>query len=465
MYNNLPATTRKPGVYAGFNTAQGASSLPANAWRVLILAQRLAAGTVAALVPTQVYSAPQAGAYFGFGSPAHLMATIAIRNNPLIDLTVLAVDDAATATKATGSVAIEGPATSTAASRLKIGNLVFEVGTSSGDTASDVSAALATMVAAYAGCPVTVADNAGTLTFTAKNGGTVGNTIPIAFESDAAGITATVTAMHNGAVDPDLTDALTAVFSTRYQIICSQFADSGNLPRLKEHVDQVSGKIEQRGSRFYYSVSGALAGVTTLAAGVNFERSGTPYFRGCPSLSCEVAAAFAGVRASVDDPSMPLDGMEIIGLGTPAIADRLSRTEQETCLHNGVTPIEVSPDGAIRIVRAITNYVLDSSGNPDDTLLDDTTMATLDYVRDVVRTIRKPPKSTARRAAAFRDQIYAKLKQMEQPEILMDVDQHKPLLTVTANPSDRPAGWFEVSIPAGVVPGLHILDETITLIL
>jgi len=466
MNNTLPSSTRKPGVYAGFDTSRGSANLPANAWRALIIAQRLEAGTVAGLVPTPVFSAPAAAGFFGAGSPAHLMAAIAIANNSQLDLTVITVDDAPESTKATGSITIGGTATGSGTSTLMVGNVKFDVGTSTDDDATATAAALIEVMGTVPGLPVTYSQDGSTINFTAKNAGTIGNSILLSFESDASGITlANLVDMNGGAVDPDLTELLDAVFATRYHCIITQFADPDNLLRQKTNVDTVSGKIEQRGERFYYSAGLALASVTTLASGVNFERSGTPYFRGTPSLPCEVAAAFGGYRCSVSDPSLSLDGDELVGLGLPAVADRLSRTEQEMCLHNGVTPIEVGPDGSVQIVRAITNYVVDSHGIADDTLLDDTTIATLDYVRDVVRAIARPKKATPRTAASYRDLIYARLKQLSAPsvEILLPIDDYKADLIVEANPSDRPAGWFRVAIPAPVVPGLHVLDETIVL--
>ena len=41
------------------------------------------------------------------------------------------------------------------------------------------------------------------------------------------------------------------------------------------------------------------------------------------------------------------------------MANRLSRTEQENALRNGVTPLDNGPDGVVQIVRAITTYTKD----------------------------------------------------------------------------------------------------------
>ncbi len=58
-------------------------TLPANKQRLLIIGQRLTAGTVAEKVPTQVFSDAEAAEYFGEGSIAHLMVRAAIKAIPI----------------------------------------------------------------------------------------------------------------------------------------------------------------------------------------------------------------------------------------------------------------------------------------------------------------------------------------------------------------------------------------------
>ena len=50
-FDSIPASIRKPGKYFEFNTRLAVRTLPANLQKMLIVAQRLTAGTVAALVP------------------------------------------------------------------------------------------------------------------------------------------------------------------------------------------------------------------------------------------------------------------------------------------------------------------------------------------------------------------------------------------------------------------------------
>jgi len=57
-------------------------------------------------------------------------------------------------------------------------------------------------------------------------------------------------------------------------------------------------------------------------------------------MPCEIAAAFGAVMAWEEDPARPLNTLELKKITVPAINDRLSKNEQESELHNGVTPLD-----------------------------------------------------------------------------------------------------------------------------
>ena len=469
LNNTLATSTRKPGTYIGYDVSLANRNLPANPQRLLVIGQRRAAGTVAALVATSIFADFDAATYFGSGSPLHLMCRAAIKANPLLDLTAIAVDDSGAGVLATGTLTLTGPATASGILSLWIGLKNVQVAIANGDTANAIAANLNTAIAAFSDLPVTAAVAGAVVTFTSKNKGTFGNGLLVNLDAGTAlpaGVTASIVAMANGAGDPDITAALAVVFPVRYQLIATQFADTTNLGVLKTHLDNVSGKVEQRGARGFFGITGILSAAITLATTFNFERFSAPYSRGNRATACEVAAGYAAYRASVDDPSMPLDDDVLPGfLIPPNAGDWFSRTEQESCLHNALTPLYVGTDNALHVCRAITTYMTAADGTPSDTLLDDNPIPILDYVRDVIRTIPKPRKCTDKNAASYRDLIYTQLKKLETAEILMDIDTYKAQLTVVANPVTRPAGWFQVTIPAPYVPGLHILDETIELYL
>jgi phage tail sheath gpL-like len=91
-------TNRKPGQYFEFNTRLAVRTLPGNTQKVLMIAPMLASGSSAPLVIQNVFSDEEAATYFGRGSMAHLMATAAIGAYPYLQLQMVGISDAATAT-------------------------------------------------------------------------------------------------------------------------------------------------------------------------------------------------------------------------------------------------------------------------------------------------------------------------------------------------------------------------------
>ncbi len=426
--------------------------------------------TVAEAIPTEIFAEDEASKYFGHGSLAHLMAIAAIKANPYIGLTVCALNDAGASTASAGSIKIGGPANTPGSIVVYIGNDRTEVGISKDDTAAEIATALQTELAKKVHLPVYVAldkADATKIDFTAKNKGTVGSQIGLTTTITATGVTSTIVAMTGGATDPDVTTALTAVFAEQYDIIASAYNDQTSITAVRDHLDTVSGPIEQRPGVSFYGNNGTLASATTLAGNINHERVNAVFLRSTKSTPYELACAFAAVRAREEDPARPLNGLELKGIHAPAIADRLDRNEQESCLANGVTPIEIGPGETVQIVRFITTYIKDGQGIDDISYLDGTTISTLDYVRKACRervSLRFPrEKLSSKTAPKVRSELLDVLLRLEQLEIVEEVEANKDGLTVVKSGQDP--NRLDAKIPVDVVNGLHILAGRIDLLL
>jgi phage tail sheath gpL-like len=462
----IPTSIRKPGAYLEFNTALAVRSLPGNKQRCLIVGQKLAAGSVAALTPTAVFSDADAALYFGSGSILHLMTRAALRANAYLDLTCVALADAA-GVKATGTITITGPATSAGTLTVKVGNRTITIAIANTDAQNAIAAALNTELAKYDDLPVTAGVVANVITLTARHFGTLGNDIKVSTSYTATGITAVVVPMAAGATDPDVKTALDTVVGEQFDVIISPYNDADNLADLTAHLAFVSGSVEQRPGIGVIAQAGALATSTTLAGTLNDGRVTLALLRNTISLPYEVAAAYGAVIAFEEDPAMPLNTLELKGIAAPALADRLSRTEQESCLANGVTPLEVGPGEKVQIVRAISTYTLNAAGVPDVSLLDITTIRTLDYVRKACRTAVAlrfgRSKLYTRMLPRVRTVLFDTLKKLETLEIVEEVDANKDGLVVERNGQD--ANRVDAAIPADVVNGLHVFAGRIDLIL
>jgi phage tail sheath gpL-like len=466
-FDNIPSSIRKPGAYFEFNTTLAVNSLPANVQPTLIIAQRLAAGSVAALVPTRVYSSNDASVYFGRGSLAHRMVMSALKANPYLDLTVCALDDGAGAA-ATGTVTFVGAATGSGVINLYVGNNLIQVAIASGDAIAAMATNLAAAINALADLPVTAGAALGVVTLTARNKGLIGNQIDLE-GTISSGITTTmaVVTLAGGTIDPTIQNALDKVYASQYSLVITPYNDATALGTLKTHLESVSGPIEQRPGVGYFAVDTALATAITLTTTINSGRLLGALLRGTRSPSYEVAAAYAAVRASESDPARPLNNMTVPGISAPVEAQRLTRAEQESCMANGIAPLQVGPGQVVQIVRAITTYTKNAAGVADISLLDVTTIDTLDYTRRSVRErllLRFPrAKLSAKTPARVRSEVLDILNRLENLEILENVVANRP--GVLCERDEQDPNRLNIRIPSDVVNGLHVIAGRIELIL
>ncbi|PVX80053.1 phage tail sheath subtilisin-like domain-containing protein [Paraburkholderia unamae] len=469
-FNSIPSSTRKPGDYFEFNTSDAVNALPGNPQLVLYVGQRLTTGSVPALTAVNVFSSDDAAAYFGRGSIAHLMAKAGLTANNYVALTMIAVDDDAAGVLATGSVVLDGTATANGSVSITVAGVPAMVAVNSNDTPAAIAAALVAQFANQPDLPVTASVDAQTpakVVISARNKGAASNAIGLSFTSQTDGITGTVTAMSGGQNDPDISDALAAVFAAGHDIIASPFSTTTALTALRSHLDAVSGPMEQRGAIGVAGWPGTLATATTLATSINGGRITLGWHNGSVLPAWQIAAAYAAEIASEQDPAMPLDTLPLAGLDVTDVTARPSRTEQESALWNGVTPFEIGPGNVVQIVRAISTYTVNAQGVADPALLDITTMRTLDYMREAWRqriALRFPrAKNDAKTAVKVRSELLDVAYKAEALEIIQNVDTYKDAFIVEQDLQN--AGQMNAKIPCNVVSGLHVFAAVIDLIL
>lgn len=427
--------------------------------------------SVAEKVPTQVYSTSDVAIYFGYGSMAHLMSIAALEANAYCQLSVCALDDNAAGVQSTGDISFTGPATAAGTIKVWIGNKKIEISYAKDDTAQEIALAFQAKLEEYSDLPVMFYVDAAApvkINFKARNAGTIGSLIGIEKEITAnTGVGAAINNMASGATDPDLDDALTAIYAEDYDIIATPYNAQSDIAKLRDHLDSISGPLEQRGAIGVYAIDSTLANATTRAGQINSGMIVSAFLRGTRSISYEIGAAFASVMASEEDPARPLNTLELKGIHAPIISSRLSRTEQETCLYNGVSPLEVGPGEKVQIVRAISTYTKDAQSADDISLLDITTMRTLFYVREACRTrvaLRFPrSKLSSKTPARVRSELLDVLLSLEELEIVDNVESNKDGLIVEVNATDP--NRLDAKIPTDVVNGLHVLAGRIDLIL
>lgn len=477
-FDNIPSSIRKPGKYFEFNTKLAVRTLPNNHQRMLIVGQRTTAGKINPLLPVQVFSDKEAESYFGAGSICHLMSRAAIKANPYLDLTVVAQSDNGAGVAASGNITVSGTATGAATLSIYVANKKVDVPVAKDDDASTIAASIHTELAKHSDLPVTISISSNIVILTAKNKGLCGNNIGIQTNTDSntlyvPGVTISITQMHSGDGNPDIQDCLDRVVSEQFDLIVTPYNNEDDLIPLRDHLDFVSGPLEQRPGIGVYGMNGSLSAATTLSEQVNSGRILCAYLRYTAgnsmkrSLSYEIASAIAAIMAFEEDPARPLNTLELKGIAVADIEDRLSRTEQESLLYNGVTPIEIGPGERVQVVRAISTYLEDAQGIEDVSLLDITTIRTLDYVRKACReriAQRFPrEKLSSKTPPKVKSELLDVLKKLEDLEIVEEVEANKDGLIVERDEQD--ANRLNAKIPCDVVNGLHVFAGRIDLLL
>lgn len=270
-----------------------------------------------------------------------------------------------------------------------------------------------------------------------------------------------------GEAEPNIAAALASTALGGFTILVPAWFSSVAMTALREHIATYTDSIEQQSIIGVGAVTSTLSAATTLAAALNSGAICLPVLPGTASTARQVAAAFASVVALEEDPARPLNTLVLKGIKMPPIASRLGRGEQETCLANGVTPLEVGPGDTVQIVRAVSTYTKAASGADDVALLDITTIRTLYFVRQSCRErvrLRFPrAKLSARTPAAVRSELLDVLKKLEELEIVENVDENADALIVER--SEQDSNRLNASIPVDIVNGLHVFAGRIDLLL
>jgi len=270
-----------------------------------------------------------------------------------------------------------------------------------------------------------------------------------------------------GEAEPDIAEALASTAQGGFTIVVPAWFSQVAMTALRTHIATWTSSIEQQSILGVCAVTSTLSAATALAASLNGGAITLALLPGTPSSARQVAAAYAAVIASEEDPARPLNTLALAGIGVPPIASRLGRVEQETCLANGVTPLEVAAGNVVQIVRAVSTYTKSAAGATDVSLLDLTSIRTLYYVRQACRDrirLRFPrSKLSSKTPDAVRGELLDVLKKCEELEILENVDDNAAGLIVERSGQD--VNRLNAAIPTDIVNGLHVFAGRIDLLL
>ena len=401
-FANIPANVRVPFFYAEFSNVAAGGTVP-NQRRIII------GQTVNAVAATPTYVPAVAWAQATFGPRSQLAAMIAAyrANDTTGELWALPLADNAGSAAATSTITVTGPASANGTLWIYAGCVPglsgtvapVQVGVSSGDTATVIAGNIAAAMAAAPYLPFTAAAALGVVTLTAANKGTLGNAVPVVLnflgaeggQAIPAGVTIAVAAFAGGATDPSLATIATILGNQAFDFIYSAYSDATSLGDTTALMNDATGRWSYNQALYggvFTAHSDTVANLLTYGGllndqhltvlGVN-QASPTPAWIWGPAFMAQFAFS------SVNQPNQPAQTLVLRGVLPAQAASEFTFTQQQSLLSAGVAVAAYGSGGVAQIVRAVTTYQKNSSGQTDTSYLDTETMFTL---MAVVRQLR-----------------------------------------------------------------------------
>lgn len=389
-FNTIPINVRVPGQYIEFDATRAQQGLAQVFHKILVIGQRLASGSVAQGVPLRVLSAAQAEEAFGRGSMLSEMLAALKGANGYTECWAVALDDNGAGTAATGTLLIAGTATESGTLNVYVTGKPVQISVTSGDLATAVALALAAAVNARTDLPVIATTSAGTVTFTARHKGEVGNSLDLRIgyyigERAPRGLTYTVAAMVGGTANPNVQTVLTAIGDEQYHTLITPYIDAANLVKIEAAMADRFGPMVQKEGHAFAAVSGTHATALTLGDSRNCPHLCIMASGKSPTPPYIWAAVLGAVDAAEVDPARPRQTLPLPGLMAPAEADRNTLQERNLHLFHGVATHLVDAGGTVLIERLVTTYRTNAFGVADISYLDIETLRTIAYLRYTVR--------------------------------------------------------------------------------
>lgn len=460
LFDLLPATTRSPLAYTEAAPRRSGNALFRKPYRVLVIGQKRAAGSVAALTPTRIYSVAQARASFGAGSQLSEMLRMMFLQTSSHEVVAIGLADAGGAVAEVRTVTIGGSPTAAGVLAVYFGGHRVAVPVALGETPTTTVANLLAEMNLNADVPFSAAAALGVLTVTARNGGTLGSEISIqhswgANESLPAGMTfaVAVTTPGSGAVSYGSSAVMGLVANEHFDVIAAGANDATNLGVITADLLDRWSPVRQLEGAVATGFSGNHAAALAQGLLLNSEFSAQLPAYLAPEPSWCWGAALAGQLAieAQQDPARGYNTVRLRGLKAPKNANRYTPTEQELQLHGGMSTWNATVDGGVELVRVISNYRVAAGGSADSTYLDLNTVLTLAFLRYDWRTnwkLKYPrhklandgthfapgqPVMTPERGRAEATAWYSKL---EAAGLVEDMDGFKANLVVERNSDD-----------------------------
>ena len=385
-------SVRTPGLALLINLLATVASPGTAPLRACILAPKGSAGTITP--DTQLVEGlggeGNAATFLGAGTHGHLAAKALYAEYPLAQVD-LAAPVAAAGDTATANVVFDDatPVTKAQTVDVEIAGRIVEIVWQVGETKTQAGDKLVAAVGKLSwDLPVTAANASGTVAVTSKLPGTCGNDILIAVTvKDGAGGSVAIgggaTALSGGTTEPSFVNVLSLISGKEYDLILlvssnadAVAASSTSGPgRVKTHVETHRTGFAARLQQAVVGVTGTLSAAKAGSAQHDYGYLEYVFCQAGRSLPCEFAGAEVGARLREEQADPNVNRMRSAYAATlygarDLVADALTDAELEDALQSGLAAVDYDATGATLMVRPVTTYFKDGSGNADDRILD-----------------------------------------------------------------------------------------------
>ena len=511
VFNNIPTTIRTPGTYVEIDSSRALSGLIENPHRVLILGQKIGAGTADVDVLMNISRDSLAVGLFGPGSIIARMCNKFKDNNPNTEVHAMALGSGIAGAAASTEIDISGAMYSDVVSAngtwyIMINGIDVNVPITSGMGDASIAATLIAVINSNSNLPVVAAADgvsAGVVVISAVNSGTLGNYIdirenyydyqriplhfvsgsvgPLTVGSFAANARSFTSVMLGGSIDPDLGDAWAVIDNEQFHYIIQPYTTTVNLTEIEDELTDRFLPLTDLQGHGFTAVRATLASCTTLGNARNNAHNTIVGVNNSPTGSEEWAAAWGAVAAwNLNiDPARPLHTLQLKGILPPIIEDRFTREERDTLLYDGIATWIIS-GGKVLIERSATTYQTNALGLLDPTFLDVQTVATLSEIRFQYKqrmsnrfiderfkladnSFPVQPGSKVVRPKDIREESIALFTSLRDRGLIEDLDDFVDNIVVERDPVDR--SRVNVLLPANLIDQFRVLAAQIQFLL
>lgn len=377
----IPANIDVPGAY--IQTKYVANGIQQNDMRNLIIGQKLTNGTAVSLKPYKITADGEIEKLAGVGSHLASLVNAFRAVNKTQELTILALDDNAEGSQATGSIEFTKKATNVGILNFYIAGINVQIGINETTELNDIATKLKTAIDEMPELPVIATVNAAKVTLKSKHKGQWTNKINLdtnltVGEFNPEGLEFTIIDMANGTGNPDLETVLDVIGDVQYHNIANPYTDKANMDSFNLYLTNLDDPLVRKEAIGYTAFIGNHGQNTTFADVLNSAYITCVAPGLIPNLESQALGLYMGLLAfsRANDPAKGFEGLLLEGLQAPKAADQFDINQRDLLLKAGLSTCTNNFSGQVLIERAMTMKTKDNDGNKDTSQKSINTMMT-----------------------------------------------------------------------------------------